>query len=190
MAGWLDRNRSHILWTLVNFTGVGLIYLWVLKPEPTPMRIETPVAPTPTTQVVRVYVSGAVAAPDVYLMAPGAIVKDALVAAGGPSARADLDLINLALPVADGDQVYVPQKAETPPMRLLVPVGTTAEQININRASQAEFEELPGIGAVMAQRILEYRRKHGFFSSVDELCEVKGIGSGTLEKLRDLVTVR
>ena len=188
MADWLERNRSHILWTLVNLAGVGLIFLWMQKPEPTPMRVETPIIATPTVQPMRVYVSGAVTAPDVYVLAPGAIVKDALSVAGGPSAEADLDLINLALPVRDGDQVYVPRKAEVSSTPMPSRSGAI-ERTNINRASLEELEALPGIGAVYAQRILDYRKQHGFFSSIEELCEVKGIGSGTLESIRDLVTV-
>ena len=189
MEDWLARNRGHILWTLVNLTSVGLFFLLMQRSEPTPMQVETPIAATPTTQLLRAYVSGAVATPDVYVLEPGAIVKDALSAAGGSSAEADLDRINLALPVRDGDHVYVPRKAEAASMPPLPAQSGAAEKININRASLSELEALPGIGAVYAQRILDYRKQHGFFSSVEELSEVKGIGSSTLDGFRELVTV-
>jgi len=135
-----------------------------------------------------VYVSGAVQYPDVYTLPPGSIVKDALLAAGGAVAEADLASINLARPVADGEQVHVPRTGEQNPVRLPsvepLPVG----KVNINTADRAALEALPGIGPELAQRILDYRQAHGPFAQISDLLNVTGIGPGILDKIRDEIT--
>jgi competence protein ComEA len=195
VLGWLERNRSFILFTLLNLSAVGLMLLGVQWPRRVPVSISTPTpAPLPTEPPLRVYVSGAVMSPDVYTLSPGAIAKDAVVAAGGPAADADLDRVNLAVPLRDGDQVYIPTISQEPQQEeraapLPVPQDPTGK-LNLNRATAQELEALPGIGPTLAQRIIDYRTQHGFFGSVEELTEVKGIGPAVLENVRDLVTVR
>jgi competence protein ComEA len=139
-------------------------------------------------------VSGAVQKPDVYTLLPGSIVKDAILAAGGADADADLGRINLAYPLGDGQQVYVPRQGEgslpdrlqPAPASILQPASS---RVNINAAGQAELETLPGIGPALATRILDYRQTHGSFQSIDEIVNVAGIGDALLEKIRDLITV-
>jgi competence protein ComEA len=131
--------------------------------------------------------------PDVYALPPDSIVKDAIAAAGGATGDADLDRINLAYPLADGQQVYVPRKGEEDlPIRQSAPASVlqpVAARINVNTADQVELESLPGIGPALAERIVEYRQTHGPFRTIEELDNVPGIGAGLLEKIRELVTV-
>lgn len=153
---------------------------------------------------VVVHVSGSVQSPGVVHLPPGSRVEDALQAAGGTTEEADLAAINLARPVADGEQIHVPVPGEEAPP---VPAAGGAEagggegtgsgagekvdggMIDLNTASAAELEELPGVGPSIAQRILEHREKNGPFTSVDSLLEVSGIGPATLEKIRERARV-
>jgi len=139
------------------------------------------------------HAAGAVVHPGVYRLDAGARVADLLAAAGGPAPEADLDAINLAAKVADGDRIYVPRHGE-------VPVGTTAAGsagggsasggvVNLNTASVDELDSLPGVGPATAQAILDYRRQHGKFRSVDQLLEVRGIGDAKLRQIRPRVRV-
>jgi competence protein ComEA len=126
--------------------------------------------------------------PDVYALAPDSIVKDAVMAAGGASDDADLDRINLALRVADGQHIYVPRTGEDA-LPVSPPSGrsVTPDRININTADLAALESLPGIGPTLAQRILDYRQAHGPFARVKDIMEVSGIGPSTFEKIQDLI---
>lgn len=150
-----------------------------------------------------VHVSGAVQSPGVVHLPPGSRVEDAPRAAGGTTEEADLAAINLARPVADGEQIQVPVPGEELPAATAaggdgggVPAADGGEgeaagggTIDLNTASAAELEELPGVGPSIAQRILEHREKNGPFTSVDGLLEVSGIGPATLEKIRDRARV-
>lgn len=171
------------------------------RPPPQPIRIEAPPAiPTPavspTPAPLRVYVSGAVRSPGVYRLPPDSLVQDAILAAGGEIEAADLVAINLARPLADGEQVHVPARGETPspvaprgsepaPRVGTIPAAPAAP-LDINTATAAELEALPGIGPKTAAAIIAGRP----YSSVEDLLRVKGIGPATLEKLRPYVTVR
>jgi competence protein ComEA len=164
-------------------------------------------------------VVGQVARPGVVRVVDGSRVVDALTAAGGPLPGADVQRLNLARVVADGEQVFVPRPGETPP----VPVGAAggpavgggsgaaagsasgagagsagagsggasgaAAPLDLNAANLAALDTLPGVGPVLAQRILDWRVQHGRFSSVDELGEVSGIGDKLLEQIRPKVRV-
>lgn len=155
-----------------------------------PPSTAAPTAP-PTAAPVRVYVSGAVNRPGVYTLPPRSLVDDALKAAGGAAAEADLDRINLALEVHDQQQVHVPRKGET--VQAVSLAGGTAppgaQRVNINTAALADLDKLPKIGPATAQRIIDYRTKHGPFKKVEDLKNVSGIGDATFESLKDLVTV-
>ncbi|WP_087485320.1 helix-hairpin-helix domain-containing protein [Brachybacterium massiliense] len=152
----------------------------------------------PAPQQLVVHVSGAVDEPGVVSLPPGSRVDDALEAAGGPGGEADLSAINLARPLEDGEHIHVPVPGEEPPASAAEtgggsPAGSGSTgsqgQIDLNTASAAELEELPGVGPAIAQRILEHREKNGPFTSVDGLLEVSGIGPATLEKIRERATV-
>jgi competence protein ComEA len=137
-----------------------------------------------------VHVVGAVRRPGLYRLTDGARIADALRRAGGATRRADLSLVNLAAPVSDGTQVVVPRRA--PPTAAAegggggVP-GAAAGPVHLNTATVEQLDELPGIGPVTAQKIVEYREQHGAFSSVDDLDAIPGIGPARLEQLRELV---
>ncbi|WP_432548238.1 ComEA family DNA-binding protein [Kineococcus sp. SYSU DK004] len=160
---------------------------------------EPPVAGEPAaapTGVVVVHVAGRVAAPGVVTLAAGSRVADALAAAGGAAADADLDRLNLARPLVDGEQVLVPAPGEVLPPAPGAPAATAAGAapaavggpLDLNTATEADLDDLPGVGEVLAGRIVAWRQEHGRFTSVDELAEVHGIGPKVLDGLRDLVT--
>lgn len=165
-----------------------------------------PTAPTGTasTQVV-VHVVGQVKRPGLVRLQPGARVADAIAAAGGAGPRADLSLLNLARLVVDGEQVHVPRPGEVP---MGAGAGGAAGSagsggaaggggsaggggglVNLNTADLAALDTLPGVGPVLAQRILDWRAEHGRFTSVEELGEVSGIGEKLYAQIRPKVTV-
>jgi competence protein ComEA len=205
MFGWLERNRGHILVLLLSLLAIAASHIWIpygLRPQPAPITINTPEptptpAPTATPQPLRVYVSGAVAQPDVYELPADCIVRDAVGAAGGFAADADRERINLARPLYDGEQVYVPCMGEdNPPVTPLAgppataaPAAASGGKVNINTASAQELESLPGIGPALAQRIVECRTTHGPFHSIEEIKNVSGIGEAIFEKLKDLIEI-
>jgi len=144
-----------------------------------------------------VHVLGAVRRPGLFQLAEGARVVDAIAAAGGLSEVGDPAGVNLARPVSDGEQLYVPARGEAQPQA--PPGGGTvgnpaaggvaAGPVNLNTATAADLDSLPRIGPAMAQRIIDFRTANGRFSSVDELRNVAGIGQKTFDGLKDLVTV-
>ncbi len=165
----------------------GLSVLGVRGLQQEPVRVVLP-SGTPTGDL-RVYVSGAVAVPGVYALGAGDRVEDALQAAGGPNADADLERVNLAARLHDGDQVVVPVRsaaAGTAASGATAPVA----RVNLNTASQAELDKLPGIGAVRARRILESRQQDGPFADAYELVERRIVTVAVYQRLRDLVAVR
>jgi len=139
---------------------------------------------------VVVHVVGAVRVPGLYRLARGKRVADAVERAGGATGKADLALINLAAPVADGQQIVVPARA--PPGAAAGEGGeaggeAAAGPVHLNTATLEQLDELPGVGPVTAQKILDYREKHGAFSSVRELDAIPGIGPARLAQLSELV---
>ncbi|MFF2347472.1 ComEA family DNA-binding protein [Pseudarthrobacter sp. NPDC058119] len=155
--------------------------------------------------LVVVHVAGAVATPGVIRLQQGGRVDDAIAAAGGAAPDADVNRLNLALVVEDGQKIYVPQRGEP------VPAGPDAAgaegagpgnpapagaqpgapggKVNLNTADAAELDTLPKVGPVLAQRIVDWRKDHGPFKSVEELDAVDGVGPKMLEALLPLVTV-
>ncbi len=203
MAEWLERNRGHVIVLLINLAVTGGLFFWQQRPVATPLEI-TPPQPTPaptaamapTAAALRIYVTGAVAHPDVYRLPSGSIVKDAIQAAGGASDEADLGRVNLAQELRDQQQVVVPRagEADVPPPAGSAPSSRSGEvplagKVNINTATAEELETLPGVGAVTAQNIIDYRAAHGPFKSIEGIQQVTGIGAATYQKLKDLITV-
>ena len=123
-------------------------------------------------------VVGAVAEPGVYTLPVGARVADALAAAGGALPGADLNELDLAAPVGDGETLRVPFATGGPAPT--APLGVPTTRVSVNRASAAELEKVPGIGPQLARRIVAYRP----YRSLDELTRVPGIGPRSLERLR------
>jgi competence protein ComEA len=154
---------------------------------------------TATTAGAIVDVAGAVHHPGVYRLSAGARVDDALRRAGGPTAHADLDPVNLAAPVADGQQIVVPRHghgavavapagAASAPGAPPTPTAPAAP-IDLNSATAEQLDTLDGVGPATAQKILEYRTQHGRFHSVEELLQVSGIGPKKLAAMRASVRV-
>jgi competence protein ComEA len=134
-----------------------------------------------------VHVVGAVRRPGLYRLPDRSRIADAVGRAGGATRRADLSLVNLAAPVADGAQVVVPAKAA--PGAAAGDAGGAAPAqgpVHLNSATLEQLDALPGIGPVTAQKILDYRQEHGAFSSIDELDAIPGIGPARLEQLREV----
>lgn len=166
---------------------------------------------------ITVHVVGAVVAPGVYTVPWASRVVDAVSAAGGPTPDADLSALNMALPLADADQVYVPLRGRqsmprtvpttrarrtnpthsTVPQAIAVvttavassPTGSAGGRVNINTADLAALESLPGVGPSTAKAIIAHRQANGPFSSPEGLLDVKGIGDGKFAAMKPLVTV-
>ena len=149
---------------------------------------------SPESKELQVHITGAVAHPGVYSLISGARVEDALTSAGGALQGALLTGLNLAKPVFDGEQIHVAAPLPEPiePTASANPFQTessTSQLVNLNMATAAELETLPGIGPVKAQAIVDYRQQHGAFARIDDLTKVSGIGAKTFEKLKHLITV-
>lgn len=211
--------RGYVGLSLVWLTILGGALLLSRRPSGQAIEIIPPPTASPTAVVspmpsatagpLRVDIAGAVRTPGVYTLPPGALVADAIAAAGGPATDADLDRLNKAVALADGMQVYVPRQAELtrlptvapavptqPPLAAAVAptaarlsgtiVAPLAKKININTASTEELDTLPGVGPATAQAIIAGRP----YSQIEDLLRVKGIGPATLEKFKDAITVR
>jgi len=159
--------------------------------------VVAPVAPVrpahaPAPKLLVVDVAGAVRRPGLYRLQQGSRIDDAIAAAGGATAKAQLDTVNLAAPVADGEQVLVPGSG----VAAAAGGGATAASgggaspsapLDLNTATADELDALPGIGPVTAQKIIAYRTAHGPFHAVDELQGVSGIGPAKMAELKGLV---
>ena len=149
--------------------------------------VATPAAAEAQPRVV-VHVVGAVRRPGLYRLQHGRRVADAVARAGGATRRADLSLVNLAAPLADGTQIVVPGRVAAARAAGDAAAATTSGPVHLNSATLEQLDALPGIGPATAQKIVDYRQEHGAFASVDELDAVPGIGPARLEQLRELVT--
>jgi competence protein ComEA len=215
----LERLREWIVWfgpgrlaaTALAVIAVAAGGTWLLKGSPSRAEDQLPFAATSTSSAsgsvdatsppssttiatsTVVYVAGAVAAPGVYTLGAGARVTDAVAAAGGADADADLGVVNLAAVVIDGERIYVPKIGETVPAVVagtpIVDDTRPAGPVNVNSASADQLDVLPGVGPTTAAAIVAHRDQHGPFQSVEQLGEVRGIGPAKLDALRGLVTV-
>jgi competence protein ComEA len=191
LAGLSRRELALIV--VVGLLVAGGAGLWYVRSLPQAVAVRAGPAPpraSPSPVELFVHVAGWVREPGVYRVVEGDRVIDAIELAGGPRHGAQVNALNLAALLTDGQQVVVPGPA--PPEGEFAPVpGTTpgAALVNVNTAAAEELETLPGIGEVLAGAIIEFREQHGPFTSVEELEEVSGIGPATLEEIRELVTV-
>ena len=142
-----------------------------------------------------VHVTGCVAHPGLYELAPDARTADAIAAAGGFTAEADEGSLNLAQVLSDGEQVRVPSREEAaadaaPPAEGAASAGATAPgKVNINTSDAAQLQSISGIGAAKAQKIISYREANGRFKSIEDIVGVSGIGEKTLASIRDQICV-
>lgn len=216
--------RAHLVTLLAGLTLSGLLAWQRDAPPATAVRVLPAPSPAPVATATfpswQVHVTGAVARAGLVRLPPGARVAEAVAAVGGFSAEADGEAINLAAPVADGQQLHVPAHGEptrpsdvpsSPAVGALAPampdMGTSGGSviapglgvpptvaggplIDINTAGAPELESLPGVGPALAARILAQRQAKGPFRSVRDLLEVSGVGEKTLARFADLVVVR
>lgn len=215
----IDRLREWVVWfgpgrlaaTALAVIAVVAGGTWLLKDSPgraedqLPFASRTTVpatvtagtsAPVPSTTIaseIVVYVAGAVTRPGVYTLDSAARVTDALDAAGGAGSQADLDVVNLAAAVRDGERIYVPVVGEVIPALVAgdsEPEATApAGPVNVNLATADQLDVLPGVGPTTAAAIVAHRQENGPFLTVEQLGDVRGIGPAKLDALRGLVTV-
>ena len=193
MPEFLLQHRRHLL-----AAAVALVLLLLAAHLLLPAGTTTPAAPLPpspglaagATQApharVVVDVVGAVRRPGLYRLEQGSRIADAVARAGGATPKAELSQVNLAAPLADGEQVVVPKRGAAG-AALPGAAGSPSAPIQLSTATLEQLDTLPGVGPSTAQKILDYRTKHGAFSSVEELDAVPGIGPKRLDQLRDLV---
>jgi competence protein ComEA len=158
-------------------------------PAVTPLSAPTRAAKPAATKLLVVDVAGAVRRPGLYRLRAGVRIDDAIAAAGGATAKAQLDVVNLAAPVADGEQIVVPGRSAAGAPAASPPAAGSSPSapLDLNSATAEQLDALPGVGPVTAQKILDYRQEHGAFHSVAELEGVPGIGPAKLAQLKGLV---
>ena len=205
--------RLRIVGGIVLLLLAAAVTWWLLRPPPAPatelslpfasgdsLSSAAPASSTTTAAApaLVVHAAGAVLSPGVVRLPAGARVADLLAAVGGPAADADLDRVNLAAPLADGQRVWFPRLGELAPPPVpgeggpAPPDGAAAAAagpLDLNAATAEQLEALPGVGPTIAAAIVEHRERTGPFRAVDDLLDVAGIGPSRLEQLRPLVTV-
>jgi competence protein ComEA len=184
-------DRRHLLVTgvvvLLVLVLAGKLLLRPAHPAvPAPVRVAAPAA-HPSAPMLFVNVVGAVRRPGLYRLKDGSRVADAVTRAGGPTPKAQIELLNLAARIADGEQIVVPRRGLASSSAAGSGGAVTAGPVHLNSATLEQLDALPGVGPVTAQKILAYRQQHGAFGSVDELDAISGIGPARLETLRGLV---
>jgi competence protein ComEA len=170
----------------------GLAGAWFGVPHDDPPPVEIARQPSQTDaeqESITVHVAGAVHRPGLVTVDPGDRVAHAIAAAGGALGTADLARLNLAGTVRDGDQVIVPLRGDAIGSGS-TPAGIDDGLVDVNTASVADLEALPGVGPVLAQRIFDYREEHGRFTTIEDLLDVPGIGEGKLATLREAAILR
>ncbi|MFG2064659.1 helix-hairpin-helix domain-containing protein [Micromonospora sp. NPDC048871] len=181
-AGWTWRSRPQ----------VEPVAAVTAAPAPDPSDIPEDGSAEGATGEVVVAVAGKVRRPGLVRLPAGARVADAVEAAGGALPGVDVAMLNPARKVTDGELIVVGVAAPTPAAGAGPAVGGdpgAGGRVNLNTATQAQLETLPGVGPVLARRIIEHRDQHGGFRSVSDLRQVNGIGEARYEELKDLVTV-
>jgi competence protein ComEA len=195
MPEYLLQRRRLILAAAGSLALILLLGRFVLGAGTTTTAAPLPPPPAmagvtglPSSRVV-VDVVGAVRRPGLYRLAHDSRIADALTRAGGATPKADLAQVNLAAPLADGEQIVVPKRGSGGVAGGAggAAPGPPSAPVQLSTATLEQLDSLPGVGPVTAQKILDYRQKHGAFQSVDELDAVPGIGPKRLDQLRDLV---
>ncbi len=197
------KNALYVLLgVMAGFVLAGVLIYVSRAPAGQPILL----LPAPTKAPVAVHVVGAVPRPGLYEFAEGARVQDAIDAAGGLLTSANVDAVNLAALLVDGEQLTIPYNTGEEPAASAdtssgpdLPSSNTNESdssgsensdlININTASLEELDSLPGIGPTTAQRIIDYRDTNGPFTTIDEIMDVSGVGPSTFDEIKDLITV-
>ena len=183
---------------VLSLTATGILLFVNSRPRGEPIRL----LPLPSPQPLVVQVGGEVVHPGVYSLPPGSRVLEAIQAAGGTLPGANIQLINQAALIQDGELIWIPAikptegfsphpsltpPADSPPGA--EPSSTPDFPINLNTATLAELDALPHIGKVLAQRIIDYRSANGPFQKVEDVQAVDGIGPGIYAEIQNLITV-
>lgn len=189
------RIQIAVVVAVMVLAVIGGVWYGGRDPDAVPVDLIAPVgeaevsdvSEAPGLESVTVHVAGAVLRPGLVSVATPARIADAIAAAGGAAASADLGAMNLAAVVADGDRIHVPEKGDSP-----VPPGeeTASGEVDLNRATVVELQALPGIGPVIAARIVAHRTDNGPFAAIEDLLDVPGIGESRLAELRAAVRIR
>jgi competence protein ComEA len=166
-----------LLGVLIGLLVAGVIWLATSGPRGEAVTL----LPSPTSATLAIYVSGAVASPGLYYLPEGSRVGDAVDAAGGFILNAQVDQVNLASPLTDGQQVNIPSLGGNN----TIPLG----RVDINTATAEELDTLPGIGPTTAQAIVDYRQAFGSFQNIQDIQNVAGVGPATYDLIKDLITV-
>jgi competence protein ComEA len=193
VVDWVGHHRAVLSAAILGAIVVSVGVLFVRRPDPPRLIVQQPATrPAASPQVpalIVVHLSGEVIAPGVYSLPVGARVDDALKAAGGPTGDGDIQRLNLAARLADGQQIVVPKRAYPLAAGLTQVPSPTAGRLNLNTATVAELDGLPGVGPVTAQRIVAYREQHGSFTQIEQLRDAKLVSAATFEKIKELITV-
>lgn len=186
-----------LLGVMAGFVLAGVLIFVSRAPAGEPIAL----LPAPTKAPVAVHVVGAVPRPGLYEFPEGARVQDAIDAAGGVLTDANVNAINLAALLEDGQQLDIPYTdGFVPPApdttTLVLPSSTEAptsdpnvDLVNINTATAEELDTLPGIGPTTAQKIIDYRATNGPFATIEDIMSVSGIGISTFDGMKDLISV-
>lgn len=185
-TAWDSRARKAALAVLAGLALVIAWWWWSGQPQAVQSvgdsievsgDVDLGLALEEVSGTVLVHVVGKVTQPGVVELPIGSRVQDAIEAAGGATKDKALESVNLARPVVDGEQIIVGAPADS----------AQSSTISINSADAARLQELPGVGPVIAERIVQWREKNGPFQSIDELTEISGIGPSMIEQIRDMV---
>ncbi|KEO85151.1 hypothetical protein EL26_00925 [Tumebacillus flagellatus] len=191
----MKKERFLLLAVLVGVLLAGSVYLYGGKPKPVAdASANAPQAQNEqrtavSTEKVRVDVKGEVNTPGVYQLPADSRTIDAVQAAGGAKADADLAKLNMAALLKDGTEVIVPKTGASEEKKEASAPSAAGGKVNVNTASAADLDKLPGIGSARAEAIVKYREDQGRFSTVDDLRNVPGFGVKLVESIRDKVTV-
>ncbi|MEO8393461.1 MAG: helix-hairpin-helix domain-containing protein [Chloroflexota bacterium] len=186
---------AALLIVAVTIVG-GMVLVMASRPAPVTITINPPpptptIVPSATPSPLMVYVTGAVNQPGVVTLPASSRIQDVLAAAGGAAPDADLERIDLAALVSDGDHIHVYRDDEAAQTvdnsQSSSSENATSTVVHVNRATLEELETLPGIGPVLAQRIIDYRTANGKFTTLESLKEVSGIGDHVAQGINGLV---
>jgi competence protein ComEA len=189
----MKKYIDIIIGIFLGLLVAGGLFLTARAPAGKPVEL----LPSPTPEPIVIYITGAVKHAGVFKLPPESRLVDAVQVAGGFAEGADLNQINLASPISDGQQIVIPGLSTLPTPELTIgengllvtPTPFAGTPININTASAELLDTLPGIGPTTAQKIKDYRDQNGPFTRVEDLLKIPGIGPSTLEEIRGLVTV-
>lgn len=184
----MARDPSNLAMTVTGVAALvviaGVVWFGVGNSETPPAPTRSVTSQEPDAQTIRVHISGAVAAPGVVQLPSDAIVADAVAAAGGAIETADLTSINLAATLREGERIVVPDGSQ----QGAGVIQGAEEGVDLNAATARELESLPGVGPVLAERIVAFRTDRGPFLTVEDLLDVPGIGESKLSQMRDSIT--